>query len=184
MGEEARGYSWAPFAPGHELSMKSGAYSARKVDPIAVELSVGIVELRPDLAAPEFMFAVHAWARAEARCILLADWLVDRVMVADDGEPLPMLISVARFEKQAADLRARLGLDPRAKAELDRQRVEATRSAVDLDAVRAAGRTAIDARASEQGAQDAGELEQTVGDGEGGVEVHEDIVRTRPRDTP
>ena|SRR5215216_1571906 len=42
-----------------------------------------------------------------------------------------------RFEKCAQAGRERLGLDPRSHAELLRQRVEAQRSAVDLDGLRA-----------------------------------------------
>jgi hypothetical protein len=41
-GEEgrggARGYSWPPFEPGHTLSTRHGAYSPRRVEPLAAEL--------------------------------------------------------------------------------------------------------------------------------------------------
>lgn len=203
MGELARGYSWPAFKEGNEAALKAGAFSARKIDPIAAELAAGIVLLRPDLDDQQFFFAVHAWARAEARCILFADWLVDRAMADDDGEPLAALTAVARFEKQAADLRARLGLDPRARAELDRHRVEAARSAVDLDAVRTAGRNAIEARASEHGADGSDVADELVPDerdlrvvetgeqsadqveGEGNVrDGHTPILSTGPTSTP
>lgn len=137
----ARGYSWPPFAPGHTLSMRSGIWSARKVDPLAAELAAGLLDERPFLARyPE---TVWAWARAEARCALLSDWIAEHGLVDAEGVPSAPLRYVAQFEKLAIDLRARLGLDPRSELDLVRDSAEAERSAVDLDALRARGRAAM-----------------------------------------
>lgn len=149
MGSPARGYRWADATPGNDLALKHGAYSERRVEPIAVELAAGITTVRPDLAEPRFVFAVRAWARAEARVANVEDWLVDRGLLGDDGDPRPATELLLKLERQAADLRARLGLDPRSDAQLSRERTDATRSAVDLDAVRQAGRQAIEARESD-----------------------------------
>lgn len=148
-GVPARGYTWEPFRPGHTLSMRHGAFSNRKVDPVAAELVDGLLADRPDLA--EHPEAVHAWGRAEARCMLVDEWLADHSLVDADGKPAGIAVLIPRFEKLAADLRARLGLDPRSQAELTRQRMDATRSAVDLDAVRERGREARAARETSGG---------------------------------
>jgi hypothetical protein len=123
--------------------MRHGAWSSRRVDPVAQELIAGLLDDRPDLRRyPE---AVMAWARAEARCILLASYQVEHGLVDADGN-VPGGKYVAQFERLATDLRARLGLDPRSEAELARDRADAERSVVDLDALRSRGRVLLDAR--------------------------------------
>src|SRR5687767_10257374 len=130
MPDGARGYSWPPFSPGNTVSYRHGAHSGRAIDPIALDLAAGLVVERPDL--DRFPEAVMAWARAEARCILLHEHQATHGLLDDDGEVRGGRY-VAQFERLAADLRARLGLDPRSEAELARARADATRSAVDLD---------------------------------------------------
>lgn len=135
-----RGYSWAPFEPGNEVSVRHGVWSKRKVDPVAEELSSGLLVDRPDLAGhPETVFA---WARAEARCLLLADHFADGLFDGEGAER-PGLRLIQQFERLASDLRTRLGLDPRSEAELARERGAATLTAVDLEAVRARGRASM-----------------------------------------
>ena len=52
MGAEARRYSWPPFPPGHELSVRHGVWSRRRVDPLVQELVAGLrialLDLRQD----------------------------------------------------------------------------------------------------------------------------------------
>jgi hypothetical protein len=140
-----RGYTWETFTEGNQLGLRHGAFSERKVEPIATALVAGLLSSRPDLAAyPE---TVHAWARAEARCLLLADWVAEHGLVDADGNTPASLRYVAQFERLALDLRSQLGLDPRSEAELARSRVSATAAAFDLDAVRASGREVLAARA-------------------------------------
>ena len=135
----ARGYTWPPFEPGNTAAVRHGAWSSRKVDPLAAELVAGLLADRPDLAAyPE---TVMAWARAEARVVILAEHQAEHGLIDDKGEVRGGRY-VAQFERLAADLRARLGLDPRSEAELTRERADATRSAVDLDSIRERGRAA------------------------------------------
>jgi len=132
----ARRYSWQPFAAENLAALRSGVWSRRKVDPIASEFVLGLLADRPDLGGyPE---AVAAWARAEARCVLLAEHFADGLIA--DGQERPGLRYVAQFERLASTLRERLGLDPRSEAELARDRVDAVRDAVDLDALRERGR--------------------------------------------
>jgi hypothetical protein len=127
-----------PFPPGNTVSISHGIWSKRQVDPAACELAEGLLVNRPDLAGyPE---TVCSWAVAEARCLLLAEWLTDHLMVDEKGRPAPVLRFVVSFERLAADLRARLGLDPRSEADLVRSRAEAARGSFDLEALREEGR--------------------------------------------
>jgi hypothetical protein len=140
----ARGYSWPPFEPGHELSIRHGAFSSRRVDPLASELIAGLLAERSDLTRyPE---SVAAWARAEARCLLLDDWIAEHGILDQTGAGTVALRYVAQFERLAMELRARLGLDPRSEAELARDRSQVERNVVDLDALRARGAAILESR--------------------------------------
>jgi hypothetical protein len=140
----ARGYSWAPFGRGNTAATRHGVWSSRQVDPVVGELVAGLLAERPELDAyPE---AVYGWARAEARCLLLAEWTARHGLLDDEGKPTVALRYVGTFERLAAEQRARLGLDPRSEAELAQTRSDAMRNLVDLDALRAKGRQALDAR--------------------------------------
>ena len=139
----ARNYSWRTAWPGNELAKKSGAFSERSVAPLAAELAAGLLADRPDLAV--YPDVVVAWSRAEARCRLLADWFDDGFF-RPDGEERPGIRYVVQFEKQASDLRAKLGLDPVSEAKLARDRATASVVAYDLDALAARGRQALQAR--------------------------------------
>jgi hypothetical protein len=155
----ARGYSWPPFELGNEAALRHGVWSQRKIDPIAAAFAAGLVADRPDLV--EHPEAVLAWARAEARCVLVADWLTEHGLADAEGSPRPLTKYVAAWERLAADLRDRLGLDPRSEAALRRERADAVRSAVDLAGIRARGQAALEARASVAVPAAVGPLEQT-----------------------
>jgi hypothetical protein len=135
-----RGYSWPPFQPGHTKSMRHGIWSKRTVDPLAQDLVAGLLSDRDDLGSyPEL---VMAWGRAEARCLLLADWFVQRGLFDDEGKERPGLRFVGQFEKLAADLRAQLGLTPGSEADLARSRADAIKGELDLEGLAARGREA------------------------------------------
>ncbi len=134
-----RHYSWPPFTAGHTKSLRHGIWSKRTWEPLAEDLATGLLEDQPPLAAyPEL---VAAWARAEARCILLAEYLVGRFVDGDESAE-KVLRFVGQFEKLAHDLRRELGLTPGSEADLVRSRADAVRGQFDLDAVLARGREA------------------------------------------
>lgn len=166
MSGPARGYSWPPFLPANTAAVKHGARSPRVYGPVAEELAAGLLSERPDLAAyPE---AVAAWADAEARADRLRKWLAETTDFDDSGSlkegALKWLVS---FDKRADSLRARLGRDPMADSELVRSRADATRSFADLDAVRAAGRSArLRAESRFAGALPAGSSDEPSDDAE------------------
>lgn len=121
-------------------STRHGIWSKRQVEPLAGDLVSGLLSDRPDLNAyPEL---VMAWARAEARCLLLADWFVQRGLFDDEGQDRPGLRFVGQFEKLAADLRGQLGLTPGSEADLARARADAIKGELDLEGLAARGREA------------------------------------------
>jgi hypothetical protein len=145
-GGSARGYSWPPAEHGNTLALKYGAHSQRVYEPIAQTLVAAVIEERGDLVP--YRHAVEAWADAEARAALLREHLADVGMLDDGGEPREGLLKwLVQFEKRAEAGRRQLGLDPRSHAELLRQRVEAQRSAVDLEGLRERGARIVEGRA-------------------------------------
>lgn len=131
----ARGYSWPPFTPGHELSTVHGAYSPRKVDPLAREL-VDLVLADPGCVhaqAGHYRPALWAWARAEAQVQLLTEYLTKRGEATGDGigdlddeRVRSAYLLLHRAEARATTQRTRLGLDPLSAARLGRDRAAAS----------------------------------------------------------
>lgn len=118
--------SWSrpPFEPGHELSVKHGAYSPRKVDPLARELVESFLRDASlgYLQAPSFRPALWAWARAEAQIQLLTEYL-EQVGKGGVGDLANERVKAAymllhRAEARAERTRGRLGLDPLSRARL------------------------------------------------------------------
>jgi len=113
------------FEAGHELSTRHGAWSPRRVEPLTAEIAQAALDGVAWLSEPTFGPAVWAWARAEARCQLLAEYLADQGPLEDDGRPRPALEAAARQERIAAEARGRLGLDPTSRARLERELADA-----------------------------------------------------------
>jgi hypothetical protein len=136
-----RGYSWPAFTAKNEMSLRHGALSGRKVDPIAAELAAGLLRDRPDLERyPE---AVGAWSRAESRCLLLGSWFAEHGLLDAKGNPTASERLLGTSERLAMQLREKLGLDPRSEAELANAQADAAKGVVDLDALRERGRKAL-----------------------------------------
>lgn len=140
-----RGYSWAPFEPGHEVSVQHGAHSPAKVDPLAAEIER---QARTSPAWPVYLDdpaysnAVTAWARSEAVAELLwrhvagrdvEDVLADISTSEEEetggkGQPTRRVSTARRTrstlewwqraDRTAAGHRQRLGLDPLSRARL------------------------------------------------------------------
>jgi len=133
----------SPYSPGNVRGLRVGHRSARVYGELAHELVAGLLADRPDLAAwPE---AVGGWATAEACAALLRRHL-DEVGVVDPEKREPpgaSLDALRRYEKQAAEHRAVLGLDPRSEASLMRERATAATLVVDLEALAERGRAIL-----------------------------------------
>ena len=129
------------FTNGNLARLSHGAYSHRRVNPIARELAERLIVERPDLE--EHPAAVWSWARAESRCLLLEAWLDEHEFIDEDGKMSAAAQLTTRFEKLALSLRTRLGLDPQSQAQLQNSRAEAAKITYDLEALRERGREAI-----------------------------------------
>jgi hypothetical protein len=160
-----RRYRWPQFTKDNEMAVRHGATVDRIVDPVAEQFVEGLLERRPDLV--KFPEALHAWGRAEARCLLLESWFVEHGLLDAKGKPTASESLLSSSERLAMQLRERLGLDPKSEAELARGQAEAARSVVDLDALRERGRAALKAR------RDVGVLARAAGSEtrEGGDDV-------------
>lgn len=127
-GAPARNYSWEPFEPGHTKSLTHGAYSPRKVDPLAEELAAILRATGPEfLKAPQYQLALWALARTEARIQCVSEWLDEHGTLDDQGRPRPAADLLLKFERLAADQRARLGLDPGSHVRIERDLAAAGR---------------------------------------------------------
>lgn len=165
MTQPARGYRWAPFAPGHELSVKHGARSPRLVARRATEMVeqgdlptfVQLVEGPLPWLRDGDAWAVTSWQRSEARVTLVQEYL-DTVGVVDAEGRLreSTFALLARMERAAADCRDRLGLDPTSRVRLLRDTASAAHSHAAtsaLEKVAAAGRATRKARQEAERAQ-------------------------------
>lgn len=114
-----------PFEAGNRVAQRHGAYSARVVGPVAERL-VEAVMSDPDVSylhQPSYAVAVAAWAAAEARVIVLADWVdgMELAAAADSGRGKTSVLELLRqWEATALTHRSRLGLDPLSRARLGR----------------------------------------------------------------
>ncbi|OZE79278.1 hypothetical protein CH304_20110 [Rhodococcus sp. 15-649-1-2] len=109
-----------PFAPGNTLNLRHGAHSERALAPIAqawVDTALAQCEYLRD---PSYQPALLAWARFEAKCDLLHDWIDDNGMFTGTGDLNPAAKLLPKFEGRAATLRATLGMDPLSRSKLQK----------------------------------------------------------------
>lgn len=121
-----------PFEPGNDVAVRHGAYSPRRVDPLA-QTFVDLVLEDPavvQLQAAHWRPALWAWARAEAQVQLLTEWL--DTQSGDDGigdltsdAVRAAYLLLHRAEARAISGRGRLGLDPLSAARLGRDKASA-----------------------------------------------------------
>lgn len=145
MGEPARGYSWAPFEPGHTLTLQHGAYSPRTIQPVAEALAADLVEVAPWCARPVFQAEVQAWAWAEAEVVLLRKHMDTVGLLDEEGQPLGFTDELHRAETRAAKRRADLGLTPRAWAQLLKAMADSGGDEDALEKLKAEGQRILEA---------------------------------------
>ncbi len=144
-----------PFAPGNELAVQHGAYSPRKVNPLARELvDQVLVQAGQPNAATSYLLDVTyrvvlwEWACAAARVQLLREALADRhdgTGVTREGEELGVSRAYERAVGRLASLSKQLGLDPLSRARLGRDVAAGEHDMA--QAMAAARRAAVDAAA-------------------------------------
>lgn len=116
------------FAPGNELSLRHGANSPRRVEPLAAEIVATLLAdaTVPAYAkSPAYRLELQALARAEAQTHLLTKWLARQAEETDDGvgdlgdeRVRSAYLLLHRAESRAASARQRLGLTPSAAARM------------------------------------------------------------------
>ena len=112
-----------PFEKNNTLSLKHGAHSERALAPIAEAWVKTALEQAPYLRDPSYEPALLAWARFEAKCDLLHDWIDDQGihgLIDEVGQATPAAKLLPTYEGRAAALRATLGMDPISRAKLQK----------------------------------------------------------------
>lgn len=162
-GAVARGYSWAPFQPGHELSLQHGAYSPRTWRPLADRIAAELPDIAPWCTRPTYGPAVAAWSRTEAQLQLVMTWLDEHGPLDGDGAPRPATSLLAKLEAHARELRNDLGLSPLALARLLSvlDGAPAGTDDVGLEGLKAAGSRIIADRTAAEAAERAEQAEHT-----------------------
>lgn len=141
------------FEPGHELMVSThGAYSPRKVDPLAAELVDQVLAdpgMPAHVKAPAYALELWTLARATAQIQLVSEWLaeqgerVDRKgrrppgVIPGIGDPgdervRSALLVLHRAETRAASARSRLGLTPTSAARLGRNVMQGAAAQADV----------------------------------------------------
>lgn len=132
------------FEPGNAMNLRHGAYSPRKVDPLAA-LIIEAHACDPDvqyLGQPKYAAALWAWARSEARVQLLDEWVsamtLGQQTESTRGQTSPIEV-LRRAEASAMTQRARLGLDPLSRARLSKDVTAAAVGQASLEQMMARG---------------------------------------------
>jgi hypothetical protein len=132
-----------PFPPGNTLTETTthGAYSPRKVDPLAkelVDLLLGDPSVPMHAKAAAYRLELWALARATAQTQLIEEWLADQSTekhpIGDLGDERvrSAYLLLHRVETRAASSRSRLGLTPVAAARLGKNVAQAQVAQTDV----------------------------------------------------
>lgn len=155
-GNQGSAGGMSPIQPGHTITLRHGAKSPRTVNPIAAQLVEETVGQAPFLAEPSFRPALEAWARAEARCLLLEQYLDEHGLLDPaTGEPRPATSLMTQQENLALKHRTRLGLDAASRAGIEASLTSTAASQASLEAALAAGAEALRARWAHQDSPEA-----------------------------
>lgn len=116
---EARGYSWADAEPGNTLAVRHGAYSPAIVGAKADELRPMVTAAAPWTAAPEFAGTLELYVRTLATALLGLEHIASVTETKGYGAvPNRLVESVNAMTNTAMRAGTLLGLDPRAKAQI------------------------------------------------------------------
>ncbi|MDE3205148.1 MAG: hypothetical protein KGQ66_13135 [Acidobacteriota bacterium] len=126
--------------------MRHGAYSERKVGPLAEEIEAALPAMAPWVSRPAFTSARRRRCRALAVAELLWRDIVENGVVDEHGNVRAVVDAFHKWETNAANRDAALGLDPVSFARL-LQTFSATEGADDvLERLRAEGAAIVAAR--------------------------------------
>lgn len=139
-----RGYKWADATPGNQIARTHGTWASdvpEQASEIVNDLLGPEAERHPVAAliiATTFVRWLRASADIERRGVTIGE--------GDDAKVNPLLAHVSAWERSLLAGLREFGLTPAGEATLAKDRAEATRSAVDLDAIRERGLRGIEAR--------------------------------------
>lgn len=109
-----------PFAKGNMLHLSHGAHSERVLAPIAAKWVETALTQCEYLRDPSYEPSLLAWARFEAKCDLLHQYIDDNGMFTDTGELTAAAKLLPSYEGRAAKLRSTLGMDPLSRSKLQK----------------------------------------------------------------
>lgn len=111
--QAARGYSWAPFQPGHTLTVRHGTRSQRLVAERAEQVRAQLLEAHEFLGEPIFAEALERYCRVEARARMLDEYVVEKA-ISEGVESVPPYLwtEATRADALAQKAAQDCGLDP------------------------------------------------------------------------
>jgi hypothetical protein len=116
-----------PFQKGNLARLSHGGYVAALVNPRAREIASALAETLPHYLTtdPAYAPALEAYSVVLARIERVSAWLEQQAAdgipeIDGDGRVRGAMDLLLRLERQAADHRTRLGLDPLSRARLGR----------------------------------------------------------------
>lgn len=133
----ARNYAWPPAASGNDLAVKHGSYSMALVEPRAREIGTVIFSLHEHLDPQRDADAVARLAMCLSR-LERAYWYLseqDDPIFADrsKGKLHPVYEGIERWEREARQADAALGLSPLARVRLGLDLLEGRKRQSDAD---------------------------------------------------
>ncbi len=155
----ARGHSWPPFQPGHQLSRTHGAYSVNAIAERAKEVHLALLEVAPWLNEERYAPTVHRYLMAAAR-----EALADKALT-ESARFSPRLAEAATAAARLAwSMADALGLTPGGHARLKVLVAEATSAETSIADLAERGRAIREARASEFAAERSTEAPESSAD--------------------
>lgn len=100
-----------PFEVGNRVAERHGAYSERRIGPLAEQIETDLIEAAPWLARPCFAWARRRAAREEARATLAWAAISEKGALDDEDQPTPASNAYDRWSASAARRFAACGLD-------------------------------------------------------------------------
>jgi hypothetical protein len=129
----ARDYSWPPFEEGNTKGLVHGANHARTIAARAELVRPRLYEVCPWLHETMDVIAVDRFLRAEARALILHEYIIQVTEAKGAGKvPSRLWEQATATDNLAAKLGNTLGLDPTGRARLQQTVVSTEATLADL----------------------------------------------------
>ena len=150
--QPARGYSWPTFEKDNLVAVRHGAFSNRLVGEKALQVRELLYERYPYLADDAFVEALERYCRAEARAVMLHDYVTEKAETEGvEAVPAYLWAEARGADANAARFGQDCGLDPTGHARISRdlglaQNVRVQHAALQVERLQAEGRLAAERR--------------------------------------